>query len=386
MSLNTATGTDQGAKWRDTLEPHLEEINERQPDILCLQEVDRNTARSSFIDQFELLKRSTHLKYGVFAGVAYPTWPQVGQYGDAVLSRWPAITSAPFYSEWKGNLTPLPTLDVVIYGRRLRILSVHTGMARGYSGSEAEQQPLKTFSDAKPILGAPTTNALMAGDFNMDINERPLQFLRQLMSWRDFDKSEPLSDGSSTRDPLDPDLGIDHVLFKGRDVSRPHYERWDNFRQQHRTGTWFTDHPILTFTFDVEPPMEPAFRVVSDYVAQHSTEFSGGWATMKWGLEPDSREVVFFKPGVAEFRDLEPRDIQLTDVRRRFTSAHDWATSQGYETAFPNFHNSGGRRYGTWLVKRGSASERKDVSIADLGLPPGLDNVDFERWLIACDD
>lgn len=389
LSMNTATGTDQGAPWRPNLEPHVEEIDDLQPDILLVQEVDRGTVRSGGVDQFEMLKRKTHLKYGLYTGVPYPNWPPIGQYGDAVLSRWPAISTQGVLSEYDGKRTPLPTADFIVYGRRLRATSIHTGPDRTRSMPAAEEPALRAIGDAKLLLGPHHVNAAIGGDFNMGETSRPLMSLRQLMSWRPFDQSDPVKDSSDTRDALDPDLGIDHILFKGLDLRVRNYRRLDNFRQGNKTGTWFSDHPMVLLTADIEPPMEPAFRMVSDWVADRSNTYSAGWATMVFSIDPGIyHAVTLYRTGLVDWVDVPAKELQFRDPRTRFTSAHDWAVKRGYETGFPNFHTatkSMGQVFGTWLVKKGTAASIRDVPTAELGLPSQLENVDFERWLIACD-
>lgn len=88
-SFNLATGVDPGGfPWVDrALSRHIEEINERQPDIVGCQEVDRRTGRCNGMDQVALLQQATHLKYEVYAGRNFDG----GKYGDVILSRWPAI-------------------------------------------------------------------------------------------------------------------------------------------------------------------------------------------------------------------------------------------------------------------------------------------------------
>lgn len=64
-------------------------ISSTRADVVLLQEVDRRTTRSGGIDHLSELERLTRMK-GVF-GKAINF--QGGEYGIAILSRWPIITS-----------------------------------------------------------------------------------------------------------------------------------------------------------------------------------------------------------------------------------------------------------------------------------------------------
>jgi len=69
-------------------------INSTQPDILMLQEVDRNSARSAYIDQVQYILDRTHLNYGAYASqhqVDFLPSDGMGKidFGNATLSRWP---------------------------------------------------------------------------------------------------------------------------------------------------------------------------------------------------------------------------------------------------------------------------------------------------------
>jgi endonuclease/exonuclease/phosphatase family metal-dependent hydrolase len=60
-------------------------IRAADPDLVALQEVDRNTARTGKVDQPAELARLTDRHFAFGANIPY----QGGEYGNAVLSRWP---------------------------------------------------------------------------------------------------------------------------------------------------------------------------------------------------------------------------------------------------------------------------------------------------------
>ncbi len=71
-----------------------DEINEIQPDILFLQEVDVQSKRTAYIDEMQWLLDHTDLNYGAFASIWHAQFiPSDGlgrmNLGTAILSRWP---------------------------------------------------------------------------------------------------------------------------------------------------------------------------------------------------------------------------------------------------------------------------------------------------------
>ena len=69
-------------------------ITDVDPDILILQEVDRNSLRSGYIDQTQYLLDNTPLNYGAYASqhqVDFLPTDGMGHidFGNAILSRWP---------------------------------------------------------------------------------------------------------------------------------------------------------------------------------------------------------------------------------------------------------------------------------------------------------
>ena len=74
-------------------------IEQEQPDLVAMQEVDKFTRRSGIeIDQSSELARHAHFSYNMFI----PSMDfQRGQYGNAILSRHHFDTYRPEKSRWK---------------------------------------------------------------------------------------------------------------------------------------------------------------------------------------------------------------------------------------------------------------------------------------------
>jgi endonuclease/exonuclease/phosphatase family metal-dependent hydrolase len=86
MVYNIHAGKD--AAGIDNLARVAELIRQTAADVVLLQEVDRGTTRSGIVDQPEVLSRLTGFRMAFGRSLMY----QGGDYGIAVLSRWP-ITS-----------------------------------------------------------------------------------------------------------------------------------------------------------------------------------------------------------------------------------------------------------------------------------------------------
>jgi endonuclease/exonuclease/phosphatase family metal-dependent hydrolase len=84
LSYNIHKGVGSDRRYR--LERIIDVIREQEPDLICLQEVDRNVRRSHFHDQPALL--AAHL--GAEAHFYQLNVPhREGGYGNLILSRWP---------------------------------------------------------------------------------------------------------------------------------------------------------------------------------------------------------------------------------------------------------------------------------------------------------
>jgi endonuclease/exonuclease/phosphatase family metal-dependent hydrolase len=96
-------------------------INDRKPDLVALQEVDKNCKRSATVDQPEQLAKLTglHVVFGRNIDL------QGGEYGNAVLSRWPVTGQ-------KNHV--LPCLEE---GEQRGALAVEIDVPQGSTGNPA---------------------------------------------------------------------------------------------------------------------------------------------------------------------------------------------------------------------------------------------------------
>ncbi|MBC8326256.1 MAG: endonuclease/exonuclease/phosphatase family protein [Verrucomicrobia subdivision 3 bacterium] len=144
-------------------------IQSVKPDLVTLQEVDRNTTRTGKVDQAAELARLTRMHHVFGANIAF----QGGQYGNAILSRFPI-------GEHRNHLLPnvddgeqrgvLAATVQVSKGRSLRLLATHFDHRR----PDAERLASAKFVNQ---LAAKRSEmpAIFAGDLNDDPESRALQ-------------------------------------------------------------------------------------------------------------------------------------------------------------------------------------------------------------------
>lgn len=86
MVYNIHAGKD--AEGVDNLQRVADVVRDAAADVVLLQEVDRGTRRSGGVDQLDVLARQTGLHGAFGKSLTY----QGGDYGIAVLSRWPIVS------------------------------------------------------------------------------------------------------------------------------------------------------------------------------------------------------------------------------------------------------------------------------------------------------
>jgi endonuclease/exonuclease/phosphatase family metal-dependent hydrolase len=140
-------------------------VRSTHADIVLLQEVDRNTARSGRIDHFATLEQLTKFD-GVF-GKALDF--QGGEYGIAILSRWPVVAHrvAPYAIDPSAPRSFEPRIALVADIRTpsgsLRVINTHLDASREESYRDAEAlQLVQTIAGEIPQLAG--------GDFNSTPN------------------------------------------------------------------------------------------------------------------------------------------------------------------------------------------------------------------------
>ena len=142
-----------------------------KPDIVALQEVDQNTARTGNVDQANELARLT--KMNVVFGANIPL--QGGKYGNAILSRFPITRSRNYLlpnvgnGEQRGVLQATLSLDKS--DKEIQVLATHFDHRQ--PGTERELSAEAVNQLAREIAEP----AVLMGDLNAVANSQPLKIL-----------------------------------------------------------------------------------------------------------------------------------------------------------------------------------------------------------------
>ncbi|MEK6371441.1 MAG: endonuclease/exonuclease/phosphatase family protein [Acidobacteriota bacterium] len=155
LTYNIHAGRDAAGK--DNLERVAAVIAASKAGIVLLQEVDRNTARSGNVDQLSELMRLTAMHGRFGKSLDY----QGGEYGIAILSRWPITASevVPLRVEppqERAGGSHEPRVAFIVVTKSLRIANTHLDASRddGYRLQEVPQ-----------VLAAARAS-IVGGDFN----------------------------------------------------------------------------------------------------------------------------------------------------------------------------------------------------------------------------
>lgn len=163
----------------DNLAGLAEEIRRIDPDVLLLQEVDRNSKRSAFVDQVQWLLDHSALNYGVYASQWRADYiPSDGlgamDSGNAILARWPLTEGTRMALPLRGDQDALTTY---FYLRR-NLLTAHMPLPDGtevglvathtaaYSKDGTKQKHIARFSAEVARMAKETDLVIAGGDLN----------------------------------------------------------------------------------------------------------------------------------------------------------------------------------------------------------------------------
>jgi endonuclease/exonuclease/phosphatase family metal-dependent hydrolase len=179
-----------------------------QPDLVALQEVDVGTERSSGVNQVTELARST----GMFAQFGKAIDYMGGDYGVAVLSRWPflitrnqALPGSP-QSEPRTALTVQVRVDAA--GPVLQFTSTHFDQA-------SPEDRLAQAEYVNELLVRDDVPGILAGDMNARPDSEVMKIFQPW--WTEAPSVDPAPATASLR----PALRGDHILFRPAASWRP---------------------------------------------------------------------------------------------------------------------------------------------------------------------
>jgi endonuclease/exonuclease/phosphatase family metal-dependent hydrolase len=193
-------------------------IDSADADIVLLQEVDRRTTRAQGADHFAELRRLTRL-YGVF-GKSLDF--QGGEYGIAVLSRWPvdsvralALKVEPPQERSGQSYEPRIALHVVAHTSAGPLHVVNTHLDAGGAGTYRKQELIAALAHMKQMV--PADAPLVFGG---DLNARPHTEEIQAIAFTLRDAFMVCGTGAGETFPAHaPDRRIDYIFVRAATCS-----------------------------------------------------------------------------------------------------------------------------------------------------------------------
>src|SRR5712691_8721634 len=184
-------------------------INAQHPDLVGLQEVDRGVQRTQRVDEIAEIAKLTRMDYAFAFNLRY----QGGQYGVAILSRFPILaTDHRLYQNTReAERRGVIRAEVSVRGRLLSFVTTHLDYQYEDGRLFEAQQLLRALKDIRSPL-------IVVGDFN-DI---PAGQAYQLMRYQFGDawtETRAADEGFSY--PADkPAKRIDYIFFRSTDRVR----------------------------------------------------------------------------------------------------------------------------------------------------------------------
>ncbi len=136
-------------------------INDQHPDLVGLQEVDRGVKRTQGVDEIAELARLTRMQFVFAHNLDY----QGGQYGVAILSRFPILATdhRKYENKREAERRGMIRIEVNVGGRRLSFATTHLDYQYEDGRVFETEQLLKFLKDqASPLI--------VVGDFNEEPN------------------------------------------------------------------------------------------------------------------------------------------------------------------------------------------------------------------------
>ncbi|TXK76042.1 endonuclease/exonuclease/phosphatase family protein [Paenibacillus sp. N3.4] len=152
MTFNIHHG--EGLDGKVNLEQISDLIRQQNADVIALQEVDRYRLRSGFVDQAKELAERLHMYVSFAPSLTY----SVGQYGNALLSRYPIQGSTYFLLPGAQERRSLLLADILIGAQPIRIAATHLGLS-----NEDRRAQLSKIAEIVSTTEGPL---VLAGDFN----------------------------------------------------------------------------------------------------------------------------------------------------------------------------------------------------------------------------
>ena len=207
MTYNIHVGI--GMDKKTDLKRIAEVINQEHPDLVGLQEVDRGVERTQRVDEIAEIAKLTRMEYAF----AYNLHYQGGQYGVAILSRFPvmAIDHRRYGNTREKERRGMIRVEVAVNGKTINFVTTHLDYQYEDGRVFEAEQLLKALEEVKAPL-------IVVGDFN----DLPVAAAYQLMNTHFRDAwTESHANGEGLSYPADkPAKRIDYIFYRTSDPVR----------------------------------------------------------------------------------------------------------------------------------------------------------------------
>lgn len=211
LSYNIHAGKD--AQQQPNVERVAAIIDSLDADIVMLQEVDRRTARAGGADHLAELERLTGMHAAFGKSLDY----QGGDYGIAILSRWPidsmetiALAVEPPQERAGGSHEPRVGLHAIVRAPFGRLHVLNTHIDAGGPATYRKQEVVGLLARIRNHV--PATEALIFGG---DLNARPTTDEIAAVSLALTDAFATCGSGAAETFPAAaPDRRIDYVFYR----------------------------------------------------------------------------------------------------------------------------------------------------------------------------
>lgn len=152
-------------------------IRRLEPDVVAVQEVDRGTRRADGVDQAERLAALTGMG-AVFGNALYYSG---GEYGEAILSRFPLDHVRAHHLPFRFGQEPRTALEVTVTPDNGLPPFVFVGTHLCHQSGETRLDQVK---ELNRIVSGQAGPVILAGDFNARPGSDPMAFLAE-RGWLD---------------------------------------------------------------------------------------------------------------------------------------------------------------------------------------------------------
>lgn len=141
-----------------SLDGIAEVIRSSGAEIIALQEVERFSVRTGFQDQIEYIANKLSMQYAYGKSINILN----GQYGNAILSKYPIEEYQVSKLPSEGEQRTLLRTSMNVYGNRISVYSTHLGLKQSERDMQIEEIMRITGDDK---------NLILAGDFNTKVDK-----------------------------------------------------------------------------------------------------------------------------------------------------------------------------------------------------------------------